>query len=337
MVYLICFFVSLMILVLLTAYGRNLDYTVILLAAAVTVSNAGHYCVSVASNPEEAILAVKISYASGMYAPMLTFIIVCTICRIELSELKRLIMAGVQTVLYVGVFTIGKYPYFYRSIDLITGPDGSYLEKTYGPMHTMYLVTMVFYVVASIVAGMISLNRKNTVSRINVEIVLFAEAVTVTVYLVERLFRLRYELMPVAFVVSMVIILIPLVKIYRYSLYHNTSIINDDRVMAGYIILDRRLRYRGCNDPAAELFPELRQWELEEKIPGNGGMFNTFLRQPLMSYVGNEETGDPVTKTFENKGKNYSFEIRTMKVKNRIKGYYIRISDITGLIRGQGS
>ena len=57
----------------------------------------------------------------------------------------------------------------------------------------------------------------------------------------------------------------------------------------GYIFIDKKLRFMGCNDRAYEFFPELKEWELEKKLPGKGGRFNTYLRQPLYKYIEQEE------------------------------------------------
>ena len=201
----------------------------------------------------------------------------------------------------------------------------------------MYLVTMVFYVFASVVIALMALKKKNTVSRFNVEIILLSLALTVTLYLVERFTRLDVELMPGAFAVSMCLILVPLVRIYTYSIYDNEDFINERWGGTGYIVFDRKLKYMGCNDFATQLFPELKEWEIEKKIPGNGGRFNTFLRQPLMTYVNSQEKDANVTRSYEHQGENYNCEIGPLRSrKKQVIGYYVQVNNITELIKGQG-
>ena len=333
MLYLICFFVSLAIFVFINLYGRSFDHNILILVLIVTISNGGYYSISAASGLEEAILGNKIAYVASVFAPLLIFLVICNICRIELPAVLRICMFGLQTLIYASVCTIGKYSIFYKKVKFNTNDGFGYLTKTYGPCHTLCIAMMCIYMVGGIVVGLISLNKKNVVSKINVEVLLFSEALTIAVYLIERFVHVRYELLPIVLVFSMSIILVPLSKIYRYSLYNNASIIDSDKSRTGYIVFDNRLRYMGSNDYAVSLFPELNDWELEKKIPGNGGRFNTFLRQPLMSLVNDDKAESSLTKAFEHQGESFSCDINRMYNSNRSPiGYFIRISDITMLI-----
>ena len=305
MLYLICFFVSLAIFVIINLYGRSFDHNILLLVLIVTISNGGYYSISAASGLEEAVLANKIAYVASVFAPLLIFLVICNICRIELPAILRICMFGLQTLIYASVCTIGKYSIFYKKVKFNTTDGFGYLTKTYGPAHTLCIAMMCVYMIGGIVAGLISLNRKNVVSKINVEVLLFSEALAIAVYLIERFVHETYELLPIVLVFSMSIILIPLSKIYRYSLYNNASIIDSDKSKTGYIVFDKKLRYMGSNDYAVSLFPELNEWELEKKIPGNGGRFNTFIRQPLMSFVNDENNESNLTKSFEHQGETF--------------------------------
>ena len=336
MLYLICFFVSLAIFVLINSYGRTFDHNILLVVLIVTISNGGYYSISAASGLEEAILGNKIAYVASVFAPLLIFLIICNICRIELPAVLRISMFGLQTLIYASVCTIGKYPVFYKKVRFDVNDGFGYLTKTYGPFHTLCIAMMCIYMIGGIVVGLISLNRKNVVSKINVEVLLFSEALAIAVYLIERFVHMKYELLPIVLLFSVSIILIPLSKIYRYSLYNNANIFDSDKSKTGYIVFDKKLRYMGCNDYAVSLFPELNDWELEKKIPGNGGRFNTFVRQPLMSFISEEGTESSLTKTFEHQGETFCCEINRMFNSNRSQiGYYVRISDITQLIAAQ--
>ncbi len=333
MLYLVCFIISLSVFVVVNSYSRTFDHYIILLVIIATISNGGYYAISAASSLEEALLGNKIAYLAAIYAPMVIFMIICNVCRVELKALLRLAMFTLQTFLYIAVCTIGKHQIFYKKVRFGTVDGMGYLTKTYGPLHSLYLVTMVCYVLAGIIVGLVSLNRRNVVSKSNVEVLLFSEAVVIAVYIVERFVNMRYELLPVALVVCMSIMLVPLVKIYRYSLYNNRSIQDSDEQKTGYIVFDRKLRYMGSNEYATKLFPELSAWELEKRIPGNGGRFNTFLRQPLMAFVNESEEGESMTQTFEHQGETFNCEISRLLTDNRaVKGYYVRISDITKLV-----
>ena len=128
-------------------------------------------------------------------------------------------------------------------------------------------------------------------------------------------------------------------EIYIYSVYNNQDILANEIGKTGYVVFDRKLRYMGCSEYATVLFPELKQWELEKRIPGNGGRFNTFLRQPLNSYTEKDDAEEDVNGNYEYKGEIYRYEMRHLKMTgNRDMGYIIRISNVTDVLDdGTGS
>ena len=330
MIYMICFCTALLLLILITAYGRVVERNIMLLIIAVTVGNGGYFALAMSRELNEAVLANKLTYVMGIFAPMIVFLIVCNICRVRLPDHVVACMYGVQSLIYLSVCSIGFSDIFYRSAVFHTDANGAYLTKTYGPMHTVYLIFLLLYTLAGIIVGLLSLNRKNVVSRVNVTILLFVDALVVGVYLVERFTHLNVELMPVVFTLATAIILIPLLKIYRYSVYSNQNILEDRLKKTGYIFFDKKLRYMGCSDYALALFPELSTWELEKKIPGNGGRFNTFLRQPLLAYIKQENPEAVENKAYEYKNEAYRYEISSMlSGKKKLTGYIIQVSNIT--------
>ena len=60
--------------------------------------------------------------------------------------------------------------------------------------------------------------------------------------------------------------MIPLIRIYIYSVYDNHGIFMEQIKSTGYIIFNRKLKYMGCNEYATTLFPELKEWELEKNF-----------------------------------------------------------------------
>lgn len=326
MIFLACFCISIIFLLIVIGNGKKVGINFFLLIAVIAIGNGGHYAVAVSQNLQEAILANKLAYVIGCFAPMMVFFIICNICRVRISGIAGTIMYSVQMIVYFSVLTTGVSDIFYKSVEYHRGETFAYLTKTYGFMHTVYLITMIGYTLAGIVVGLVSLNRKNVVSRTNVCIVLMANALSVGVYMTERFVRLDIELMPVVFVIALIIISIPLFRIYNYSITTVRSDFDDRYRRTGYIIFDNKLRYMSANEFAQELFPELEEWEIEVKIPGNGGRFNTFLRQPLMAFVRMEEHDKLYNGIFEYKDMKYRYQIGTIFSSNKRQyGYCIRL------------
>jgi len=333
MIHLICFCFSFFLLIYIFTYDRIINNDLVCLILAIIVGNGGYLALTYSDNLEEAILANKITYVIGVFVPMIVFFLICSVCRINISIILRIVMYLIQVLIYLSVCTIGKLDIYYKTVEFNVNNGMAYLDKTYGPMHAVYLISLYLYTLMAIVVGIWSLMKRTTVSHVNVDMVLSAEVLVICVYMVERLVHLNFDIVPVVYTVSAVVILIPVVKTYKYSVQYNPYICEDVVRENATIVFDNRLRFMGCNDMAYELFPELEDWELEVKIPGNGGRFNTFLRQPLLKYIEKADSYEYIENSYEYKDKDYIYRIFAMRSRyKKCWGYVIRISDMTGII-----
>ncbi|MBR1622326.1 MAG: hypothetical protein IJ675_00225, partial [Pseudobutyrivibrio sp.] len=147
-------------------------------------------------------------------------------------------------------------------------------------------------------------------------------------YSVERLINLKVELMPFIYTVGILGILIPVVKVSKYSVERNQEIVSTSMESTGFIVFTNKLLYMDSNDYAKMLFPELAAWEKEKKIPGNGGRFNTFLRPEFMRYVEKGIVEKEKGKSFTMNKKQYGLEFFVLHKGKRSNGYVIKFYDI---------
>lgn len=327
--YFICFIVSLLILLWAVAINENMRINQILLIVITAIGNGGYYALAVSNGLENAILANKLTYLIGIFSPMLILFNICQVCKIKIRHWLVVALYTVQMLLYLGVCSIGKYDFFYKTVEFHKGSGGAYLTKTYGPLHSIYIVTLVLYLAVSIVVSAYSFQKKNKVSSQDIDILILASILIVGAYMLERVIHLNVELMPFVFTLGLIAILIPITKMAHYSIEENKELIQTKMKGTGYIFFSKNLRYMGCNDYAEMFFPELKEWELEKKIPGSGGRFNTFLRQPFMKYVKADQKEPTEGKPFVIKERCFHFAIRRLYSGKRHLGYIIELIDVT--------
>lgn len=75
MLYLVCFLVSVLIFLWSVAINENMKINQILLIIITVIDNGGYYTLASATCLETAILANKLTYLIGIFAPMLIFLI----------------------------------------------------------------------------------------------------------------------------------------------------------------------------------------------------------------------------------------------------------------------
>lgn len=334
MLYLICFFAVLLMLLYVLTYERNIDIYIVILTIIVALGNGGYYALAQSTNLEEAILANKLSYVIGIFAPLTVLMLICNVCQVAVPRVLCIILYSIQILIFMAACTIGRSDIFYKECRFQIGEAGGYLTKTYGPAHSVYIIFLLLYTLAGLVIGLYSLGRGAVVSRRNVETLIFVDLLSVGVYAMERLVHLTVELMPVTGTLTIGLMLIPLIKISVYSVYNNRVFFQDRIRTTAYIIFDKKVRFMGCNEYAKTLYPELKEWELEKRIPGSGGRFNTFLRQPLNDYLREEGSDIRGKGTYEYKGEVFAYEICPMLGNSsRKRGCFIQVSNVTDVIR----
>lgn len=330
MYYLVCFICSLAILVWIISNERKLGTNAILVAFVTVIGDGGYYALASSTSLNEALLSNELTYTIGLFAPMLFFFNICDICKIHLHTKTKITLYLIQIVLFLSACTAGKLDIFYKTVEFHYGPSGGYLIKTYGFAHTLYLISMAFYFIISIAISFKYSRKKNIVSARDVDILIFLYFLMFSAYAVERLIHMKVELMPFIYTIGIFGILIPVVKIANYAIETNPEILEGELKEAGLIVLSNKLLYMDCNDNAVKLFPELSQWEKEERIPGNGGRFNTFLRQDLMRYVESGADDSMAGKEFTVQGEDYYLELSRLHKGKKAIGYLIKFTKKNG-------
>ncbi len=325
--YLISFLVAIIILLFMITYGEGYSINQILLAVVIVIGNGGYFALSVSEDLYHAILCTQLTYTIGLFAPMILFVNITEIYKIRMPSWLLCCMYAVQFALFLCTATIGKTDAWYSSVEYNRMGDIVYLSKEYGPFHTVYMITLYLYFLLLVICSAGIIKGKRKVSAQDATAIFFLEFFTIAVYVAERLVGFRIELFPFVIVFCEILLLIPITKLNTYSLSGNNELIRKRLEDEGYIFFDRRLRFMGGNQKAFEFFPELSEWALEKKIPGSGGRFNTYLRQPLYRYL-EEQNEELSIGSFTMKDIKLSYRIGTIRNRSGItQGYIIELDE----------
>lgn len=257
---------ALVLLVLFIRSELKLNMCYVLVYATVVIANWGYLALASSDVMEEALLANKIAYIGGCLLPFLMFLAVADLCNIRIPNLLTDALLFLDIVLLFCAFTAGHNELFYRSQTLGDFYGTSYLIKEYGPLHTLYILYWVGYMVAITALVVYSLFRKELVSYKTTFILGILLATNVLIYLVERLIKIPIELMPLAYCISTALLLMRLQKINLYDMSSNVLNVLRRRSEYGYITFTTDLRYVGHNEYAEKIYPEVRKLHIDCKV-----------------------------------------------------------------------
>ena len=267
-VYLICLLVALGMLFWLKIFDVKNSVTQYITLLILVVSNLGFYFVSISTTVEEAIIAQKMTYFAGAFLPVFYFFLVLEICHIEIPKLLNIIMLTIQCVIFGFACTIGKSTLFYESVKFYLDNGNGVLEREYGPLHILYPISLYFYMGAAIVVTFYALAKKRTINRRGIITMVCLCFLAVSTYALERALHIKYDLTPITNDILMIGALIPVFKSNLYTVFEKRDIIEEQLGQKGFLTFDKQRKYQNCNAFMENVFPELSNYRIGQKIEG---------------------------------------------------------------------
>ena len=303
---------------------KKIDTQLLLLEAAVAVNCFGRYLLSVSQTLEVAVLANKILYFGGCYAPLLLVLLLFRLSNIQFPKAAAAAMALYSTVVMCSVLTIGSSDVYYKSVELVIGDGYSYLVKEYGPLHALYPFMMAFYGVF-LVAFLVCAVRMR--KKLSTRMVLSAGILGVciiAVYALERILPTYAGAVSVAYLIAMLFI----IKFFdRLNMYDMTAnIINsvEQRGEFGYVVFDNKHRYISSDRYIREIFPEINDWVVDRVVAVNDSPLYTEIVQFLADGQQSNEK-----RSISSGDRYFELDIRPISHGKKQIGYIVELVDRT--------
>ena len=256
-------------------WRKHFDLNLTVIFILVPIVNLGYYLYANSADKYAAMNAYKIIYIGSCFLPFFVTMCVLNLCEIEVPRPLCFFAFLINTTLYVFVLTVGKTPYFLKSLTVHHNVFGTEVKKEYGPVHTAFLVVIILYVAIEIVAIVYSGIRKSQISNTILRRLFFPVIVTLFGYLGNKLIGTKIEVVPFTYVFAQ-IMYISIAR--RMSLYKVSDMVVDSMVQTGetgFISIDFDHHYLGSNETAREILPGLVDLSIDQDITRVPWMENT--------------------------------------------------------------
>lgn len=325
-IYLIAFLLSLYMFASFTIRNKKVDTLLILFAMLVVINCSGYYFLYTAQSLEMAIFANKFLYVAGCFAPLFTVILLCRLCNIRMPRLLIFFLSLCATIVFTLVLTIGKSTLYYRHVELYYADGYSYLIKDYGPTHKIYIFMIILYGLLMLYYMIYAIRKRKEVS-IQVILTIGATGVAViSMYVLEKILHLHVALVPFAYLLGLGLISKYYARINMYDLSSNLAVSMEKMKDYGYLIFDNQYRYFHANTLAKELFPEIRDWKVDQPVP----VSDSYLYKTMIQYLLNWDNNDNGERTINVHDRYLRLHIRTISYgRKKNVGYLLELSDCT--------
>ncbi len=256
-------------------WRKHFDLNITVIFILVPIVNLGYYLYANSADKYAAMNAYKIIYIGSCFLPFFVTMCVLNLCEIEVPRPLRFFAFLINTTLYLFVLTVGKTPYFLKSLTVYHNVFGTEVKKEYGPVHTAFLVVIILYVAIEIVAIVYSSIRKSQISNTILRRLFFPVIVTLLGYLGNKLIGTKIEVVPFTYIFAQ-IMYISIAR--RMSLYKVSDMVVDSMVQTGetgFISIDFDHHYLGSNETAREILPGLVDLSIDQDITRVPWMENT--------------------------------------------------------------
>lgn len=305
-------------------WHKHFDINLSLLFAFIPLVCAGYVLFDNSQTLAEALMAKKILYMA-IFLSYFSMLIVLDKCDIKVSKAYRLITLSLTIIMYLGVLSIGYYPFFYKSVTFEKINGVTVLHPTYGWMHTFTYFLVVYYYVLSLLCIVYSFFFKKTISRKICALLFFPVSCSVISFFAGRLFTNYLDFSPFSYVFAQIFYLLIVYEMCLYEVNdtHIDSLVREGT--SGFISFDYSVRYLGSNKAAQNYIPELKTINIDSRLAKNEKL-NEILGPWINAF---KEKKVKQSFFYERDSKIYAIDVDYLYDGLRKRGYRIFINDDT--------
>ena len=180
----------------------------IFLISCVAIVNTGYFLLAAANSLRMAMFANGVSYFGAAYSMLAMLRIISEVCRMKKRKWLSCLFVVISTAAFALAASGDWLGLYYRSVDIVSVGGMTKLVKGYGPLHILYTVYLLSYVLI-MVAMIWYAAKKQRLSSFKYTMLLFvAVLLNIGVWAVEQCFDENFEFLCVSYIVTEVILLL---------------------------------------------------------------------------------------------------------------------------------
>ena len=183
---------------------RNFQF----LTTCVAAVNCGYFLLATANSLSMAKIANGISYFGAAYSMLAMLFIISDVCQMKKRKTARSVLIGISTAAFVLAASGDLFGLYYRSVAIEELNGMTHLIKDYGPLHIVYTIYLLSYVVLMIVIISYARKEQRLTSPKYTMLLLTAVLLNIGVWAVEQAVDIDFEFLSISYVVTEMILLL---------------------------------------------------------------------------------------------------------------------------------
>lgn len=199
---------SVLLVIFYLLWEKKRERKFLYLTACVAAVNCGYFMLSIAPTLAIAKIANGISYFGAAYSVLAMMYIVLDVCQFGRGKWIRGILFGISTCAFLLAASGDMFGLYYRNVEIKIVNGMTQLVKDYGPLHIVYTIYLLSYVL--LMAGMIlrAAWKKHLSSPKYTMLLLATVLMNLGVWAVEQGINVDFEFLSVSYIVSEVMLIL---------------------------------------------------------------------------------------------------------------------------------
>ncbi len=181
---------------------KKRDVWLLCVFVSVSLCNLGYFLTSISKNLGDALNSNRIAYLGSVFLPYFLLMMVLRFCGIKRSKLLTTLLAVVGVGVLAVTTSPGILPIYYSSVDIAIENGTTSLIREYGPLHQLYYVYLIGYMLSMIVVTLRAIAKRKIRSSSHTVLLLSAVFCNITIWLVEQFLPRGFEWLSVSYIIT---------------------------------------------------------------------------------------------------------------------------------------
>ena len=190
---------------------KKRDVWLLLVFVSVSVCNLGYFMTSISKDLADALNSNRIAYLGSVFLPFFLLMMVLRFSNIKRSKTLTFILAAMGIVMLSITTSPGILPIYYSTVDIAFKDGATKLVREYGPLHLLYYVYLIGYMLSMIGVTLYAIAKRKIKSGNHTVLLLCTVFCNITIWLIEQFLPRGFEWLSVSYIITECLILV----IYR--------------------------------------------------------------------------------------------------------------------------
>ncbi|MBP3422707.1 MAG: hypothetical protein J6K86_02970 [Clostridia bacterium] len=195
--------VAIVLFVLYCTLIRKKEKWLLVLYACVCVVDLGYLLLSLSKTVEFALFANKVAYLGQIFLLISMYLTIAKLCGFKYTNKLPIALFSIGAIVFATVCTTGYLPWYYKEVTLEYADGAAKLVKKYGPLHIVYLIYVLAYVVLMIATIIWSMYTKKVSSRKHAGLLTAAVLCNIAMWIIEKFVTWNFEFLSVSYILSL--------------------------------------------------------------------------------------------------------------------------------------